>query len=303
MSVVVCTRNRITDLIKFLPTLAVQTRQPDELIIVDSSMQPIDQDALFLALFNQNYFPQTKLIYMHTQPGLTLQRNHGIAAASGDIIFFFDDDVTLSPNYLEIIGNRFAQNGAYAGGMGNVTNIKPYRFNLYRIFRLLFLLDRNQASGKFTLSGMPTHAYGNTAPQAVEVLGGCCMAFRNWALKKEKFDEELRFYGYMEDCDIAKRISTTYPLFYEPGAQMEHHESPLGRDRIRQNRAMFITNYSYLFFKNFYRHARWKIIFYAWTVTGLLLEGVLRMNKDVFFGYIHGLIYVIKTGGKLPYKP
>ena len=62
MSVVVCTRNRITDLIKFLPTLAVQTRQPDELIIVDSSMQPIDQDALFLALFNQNYFPQTELL-------------------------------------------------------------------------------------------------------------------------------------------------------------------------------------------------------------------------------------------------
>lgn len=302
-SVIICTRNRLADVLTFLPTLTAQTVPATELLIVDSGTEPLEKNSEFLALFNANHFPNTKLVYMHTAAGLTFQRNCGIAQATGDVIFFFDDDVTLENNYLEIMRDTFAQKPEYAGGMGSVTNLKDYSFNLYRLFRLLFLLDRNHASGKFTLSGMPTHSYGNIKAQDVQVLGGCCMAFTRWALEQEKFDEKLRFYGYMEDCDISKRLSKKYKLFYQPHAKLAHHESALNRDKLRVNRAMFIANYSYLFFKNFYHDARWKFPFYCWTVMGLLLEGILRLDKEVFLGYLLGLHHVVRTRAQSPYCP
>ncbi len=303
LSVIICTRNRLSDVLTFLPTLAQQSLAPTELIIIDSSTEKLEANNDFLALFNTVNFPKTKLMYLHTDPGLTYQRNQGIKKAQGDLIFFFDDDVTLEKNYLEIMHRHFEEHPHYAGGMGSVTNLKNYSFNLYRIFRLLFLLDRNHASGSFTLSGMPTHAYGNILTQDVQVLGGCCMAFRNWALQEELFDESLRFYGYMEDCDISKRLSDTYQLFYQPAARLAHHESPLNRDKLRHNRAMFIANYSYLFFKNFYPQARWKLLFYYWTILGLLLEGVLRLDTQVFFGYVLGLKHALRTRAASPYCP
>jgi GT2 family glycosyltransferase len=298
----------------FLPTLIAQTEPATELIFVDSSTEKLENIPAFQELFNTNNFPQTRLVYLHTQAGLTFQRNRGIEQATGDIIFFFDDDVTLESNYIKIMRETYEENLNFAGGMGTVTNLKPYSFNAYRIFRLLFLLDRNDASGNFTLSGMPTHTYGlgplvvslsNPCGQVrhTQVLGGCCMSYRRWALAQEKFDEKLRFYGYMEDCDISKRLSDNYPLFYQPAAKLAHHESPLNRDRLKHNRAMFIANYSYLFFKNFYPQARWKILFYYWTVLGLLVEGILRVDRQVFFGYLLGLKHVLRTRAKQPYCP
>lgn len=315
ISVILCTRNRKDDLMRCLQTLHTQTLPAHEIIIVDSSDMPIGpapfdtftnvntQGERGTARGEQSRIHTSGVIYLHTQPGLTYQRNRGIQAATGDIIFFFDDDVTLEPDYLKTMRNTFIKHPTYAGGMGAVTNIKPYHFNMYRIFRFLFLLDRNHDSGKFTLSGMPTHAYGNSQFQQIQVLGGCCMAFRTWALHEQKFDEQLRFYGYMEDCDISQRLSRKYPLFYQPAARLAHHESPVNRDKLFHNRAMFIANYSYLFFKNFYPHARWQALFYCWTVLGLLLEGVLRADRQVFFGYLHGLKHVYITRARLPYYP
>ncbi len=300
---IICTRNRLEDVLTFLPTLIAQTESVTELIFVDSSTEKLEDISVFQQLFNADKFPQTRLLYLHTQPGLTFQRNRGIEQATGDIIFFFDDDVTLENNYLETMRQAYEKNPDFAGGMGTVTNLKPYGFNLYRIFRLLFLLDRNHASGDFTLSGMPTHTYGNSNFSHVQVLGGCCMSFRSWALQEQKFDENLRFYGYMEDCDISKRLADNYTLFFQPAAKLAHHESPLNRDRLKHNRAMYIANYSYLFFKNFYPQAPWKILFYYWTICGLLLEGVLRVDKQVFFGYLRGLQHVLRTRAKQPYCP
>lgn len=300
-SVIICTRNRLQDVLTFLPTLTTQTEPATELIFVDSSTEPLETVPVFQELFNSQNFPETRLVYVHTQPGLTFQRNRGIQQATGDIVFFFDDDVTLEKDYLEVMRQTYERNSDFAGGMGTVTNLKPYSFNLYRLFRIIFLLDRNHASGNFTLSGMPTHTYGNSDFSCTQVLGGCCMSFRSWALEKQKFDEKLRFYGYMEDCDISKRLSDNFQLFYQPAARLAHHESPLNRDKLKNNRAMFIANYSYLFFKNFYPQARWKILFYYWTVLGLLLEGVLRLDRQVFLGYLLGLKHVIVTRAQQPY--
>jgi GT2 family glycosyltransferase len=288
-SVIICTRNRQTDLNNCLESIKCQNQQPNQLIIIDSSDNAVDQYDSFKNLFNQMQFPNTQLLYQHTTPGLTFQRNIGISLATKDIIYFFDDDTMLEPNYLFEMNAIFAQYPEYAGGMGTITNISVKQNNIYRWIRYFFLLQRDYASGRFTLSGFPTHAYGLTLFQKVEVLGGCCMAFRAQVLAKHKFDEQLTRYAYMEDCDISRRIAYEAPLFYNPKARLQHFASPLSRDAIIDNRAMFIKNYSYLFFKNFYPRNRLKIFAYSWSILGLFSEAILIRNKDYLKGYIQGM--------------
>lgn len=288
-SVIICTRNRINDLCNTLDSLSKQSCQPDQLVIVDSSDEPVKSNQLFTMCWDQETFPQTDLIYCVTKPGLTYQRNRGIEQATGEIIYFFDDDVLLEPDYLAVMQDTFYNNPAYAGGMGSITNMPQKDVGFWRVLKHIFLLHRDYSHGFFTASGMPTHAYGLKTFKNVCVLGGCCMAFRASVLKKHGFDENLSGYAYMEDCDISCRVSRDAPLFYNPAAQLKHLNSPLARDKIVDNRAMFIKNYRYLFFKNIYPHNRLKIVAHWWSILGLFLEALLQRNGRYLRGYIKGL--------------
>lgn len=287
-TVILCTRNRASDILTCLNSLLEQQQEPDELIVVDSSDVPLEKNEQFRQQFSKTSFPKTSLEYLHTKPGLTYQRNVGIDRATGDILYFFDDDVILDAAYLCEMNKTFQQHPEYAGGMGTISNVKKGSFR-YQSFRKLFLLPREHASGNFTWSGMPTHPYGTRTFKSVEVLGGCCMAFRRDAVKKHLFDERFSGYAYMEDADIGRRISYKYPLFFNPRARLEHLESPLARDRVVDNSAMFVYNYRYLFFKNFYKRNRLKIVAHWWSLVGLFLEGLLLKDWQRVRGYWRGL--------------
>lgn len=289
-SVVICTRNRLADVITCLESLALQTAMPQEIIVVDSSDRPLCEEKSFNMLFNADRFSSVRLIYQHTAPGLTYQRNMGVKLAHQDIIHFLDDDVILTSHYLASMRAVFEEYPEYAGGMGTITNIPvPARYNWHRLLRIIFLLQRDYASGNFTLSGMPTHAYGTKTLRTVQVLGGCCMAYRSWVFKRYLFDERLVRYGFMEDCDFSRRVSYDYPLFYNPAARLEHHPSVSNRDGIIDNRAMYIKNYHYLFYKNICPKNRFKVIAFWWSLLGLFVEAVLTRNIPYIRGYIKGL--------------
>ena len=287
-TVILCTRNRASDIITCLDSLSKQIEEPRELIIVDSSDQPLEKNLQFQKQFSKDQFPKTSLKYLHTNPGLTYQRNVGIVHATGELVYFFDDDVILDEAYLHEMNAVFQKHSEYAGGMGTISNVKKGS-SRYQLFRKLFLLPREEGSGNFTWSGMPTHPYGKNKFKRVEVLGGCCMAFRKEILQKHTFDEQFHGYAYMEDGDIARRISYEKPLFFNPKAQLQHLESPAARDRIVDNSAMFVYNYRYLFFKNFYKQNKLKIVAHWWSLLGLFVEGALLRDWQRVRGYWKGL--------------
>lgn len=289
-SVIICTRNRIADIVPCLESLIVQTVVPEEIIIVDSSDRSLQKYAEFKAVFSESRFTHTHLKYVHTAPGLTYQRNKGIALCTRDIVHFLDDDVILTSHYIASMRTIFEDNLSYAGGMGTIINIPvPARLNWHRMLRSIFLLQKDYASGNFTLSGMPTHAYGTEKLKKVQVLGGCCMAYRSWVFKEYQFDEQLKRYGFMEDCDFSRRVSYNYPLFYNPTARLAHNPSVSNRDGIIDNRAMYIKNYRYLFYKNVYPRNRLKILAFWWSIAGLFIEALLTRNLLYLRGYWQGL--------------
>ncbi len=293
ISVIICTRNRFDDFTKTLSSLIAQTRLPDELIVVDSS------DGKKLEVYLGSVDLPFPVRYFHTQPGLTLQRNHGIRECKNELLLFFDDDVDLDNNYLAEAEKVFINDtknaiGAVGGKIIEKTSLslrlKLEQFTFY-VLRLIFGVVGTR-NGKFYPSGMPSHPSKNQPSGYIECLSGCCMAFRRDVFEKAKFDEALAHYGLMEDVDISKQtLDAGYKIYYQTSATLIHNESPMNRLKVQQWAEMSVVNYDYLFRKNWARDA-WRWLFYYWALIGLFvanfhslkgLKGTFNGVKKVFF--------------------
>ncbi len=288
ISVIICTRNRFDDFIKTLPSLAAQTRPPDELIVVDSS-----EERKIEAYLGSLRLPFS-VRYFHTQPGLTRQRNRGIRESTGDLIFFFDDDVDLDVNYLAEVEKVFANDTKHeigaVGGKIVAQNARSIRHRLeYFVFRMLRFVFGvvGTHNGRFYPCGMPSHPHPNQPSGFIECLSGCCMAFRREVFEKVKFDEELAQYGLMEDADISKQtLDAGYKIYYQATASLIHNVSPMNRLSVQQWAEMSVVNYDYLFRKNWSKE-RWRWLPYYWAILGLVVVNL--HNRNALRGTFNGL--------------
>lgn len=290
ITVIICTRNRFDDFCETLDSLKNQKRLPDELVIVDSS----DSNALEEYL-NSVTLP-VLVKYIHSNPGLTLQRNIGVHGSSGDLICFFDDDTELNENYLANVESVFLRNepglGAVGGRLENLFGSQPITLR-FRIERLIFRLIRSvfglndYGNGRFRLSGMATFPHHLMEGRYIDCLSGGMMSFRREVFQKVQFDEGLPGYGLMEDWSISKSIiDAGYKTYYEPSASLIHKESPQNRFDYFSWAEMFIVNYDYLF-KKYWRRDWYRIPFYYWALLGFVIVNL--HNFDALRGTFSGL--------------
>ncbi|NNT71330.1 glycosyltransferase [Flavobacterium sp. IMCC34852] len=92
ISVIIPTRNRLESLNRVLLSIAKQTHVPKEIIIVDSSDNPLTLEQLAV---------QNRIQIIHSKPSVCLQRNIGIEQSTSDYVFLCDDDIELPEKYLE----------------------------------------------------------------------------------------------------------------------------------------------------------------------------------------------------------
>jgi GT2 family glycosyltransferase len=301
ISVIICTRDRFDDFCATFVSLTKQDRLPDELVVVDSSeIRKIEE---FLRLANVSF----EIKYIYSKPGLTLQRNLGIRSSTGNLIYFFDDDVDLDVSYLREVEKIFdedTQNKTGAVG-GKIKNLPEYRGSefqarfhglIFKIVRSIFGLG-DLGSGRYRLSGMPTFPHIHAKARQCETLTGCCMAFRREVFSQIEFDENLPGYGLMEDVDISKRlIDIGYYIYYEPAAVLVHKASPHNRLDYFRWGEMSVVNYDYLFRKSWSKeNYRW--LFYYWALLGLVVVNL--HNKKALLGTLSGLGKLIKRDIKV----
>lgn len=288
-SVIVCTRNRLPELLQFTHSLAQQSEPPDEYLIVDSSDTPINQSKGFTETMHASALPLT---YIRTTPGLTHQRNVGIKHCQGEIIYFFDDDIILAKDYLQIINQTMRNDPDCMGAMGDIANTnKPTFIGRFEFaLRGIFLLQRSFGDGKFRSSGLPRHPYGTHEAIDTEVLGGCLMAYRKVVFDEFSFDDSMTGYSYMEDVDFSRRVSYTYKLRFNPKARCEHRHTSPSKERLRERCRMFMVNHRYLFDKNFLSRGEGSRVAHYWSIAGILLLSILFNRLTATLGYIDGLI-------------
>jgi GT2 family glycosyltransferase len=297
ISIVIPTKDRPQDIIRCIGSILIQALLPDEIIIVDAS----DGQKLKSRI---GAFKSGKInfIYIHTRPGLTYQRNVGIATSSGDIIIFLDDDVILDKEYIQNIMKVFENDlKKNVGGVTGNNMFKkpqsPFRHLIGHCYRTAFLLSI-YSNGKFRLSGHPTFVHEKVKKVLpIECLAGCNMAFRREIFEEFQFDKNLHGYAYMEDCDIAYRVSQKYKNMYTPFAKLVHNVSPISRDKEYARMKMEIENHHYLFKKNFPQDLKYRFAFW-WSVAGLFVRQACDLimmregGREGLKGLIDGIINI-----------
>lgn len=289
-SLILCTKNRVDEVIRFTESLYNQIELPDKFIIVDSSDDPLNANKKFIGFFEKRE-KKIDSHYIYSKASLTKARNIGIKKATDDIIYFFDDDVILEQDFLQIMNKTFNDYPDYMGGMGTFIGMPKLSTTgrLINLFRRFFLLQHDYGNGKFQKSGFPRHPYGKNEFKEVEVIGGCVMCYRKEIFKEFMFDENLTGYSFMEDVDFSRRVSYKYKLFYNPDAKLEHRHGSGGRGNIRDRKKMYMVNHRYFFFKNFYSRNKLFIVFHWWSVLGLIIYSLIFESKEATKGYLDGL--------------
>lgn len=260
-SVVICTKNRQNEILKCIDSIVMQSVKPEEVIIIDASNNLGIEKIIADKLIKDK---DIEYKYLHTKSGLTYQRNRGVEIASGEIIMFLDDDVILENDYIKEIIRVFENDSEKKiGGIGgNITNTHLSKIRFERLIKKLFFLSDN-GDGFFKHSGSPTRPFRQKENLEVECLPGCMMSYRSDVFKNFSFDENMKMYCYMEDCDFSYRVSRKFKNYYVASAKAIHNSSsPKTKKEFAEKTRYLIVSHHYLFMKNFPKNYKNRLCHY-----------------------------------------
>lgn len=282
-SIIIPTFHRPKELTDCLTSILKQTVLPTEVIIIDDG----ELDAPPLA---QELSEQGIALSMHRKktPGLTESRNLGAQLATGDIVFYLDDDTVLFPDYVGEILKVYKEHPHIGGVGGIIANPKPMRLphHLRYLFDILFL-NRGLREGKVLPSGFCTD-YGTTwfpvqHTRAADFLDGGVSSFKRSILQKQNFTERYREFGLGEDKDYTIRVARAEGILICPHARLYHYESPKMRPNKRLWGKKFVLG-RYLFYRDHVQCCWWHPVCFAWAVTGYSIArgiiAILSRKKD-----------------------
>ena len=209
VSVVVCTHNGGKTLGECVRALERLDYPDFEVIVVDDGST--DNSSAIASELN------CRLIRTENQ-GLSSARNTGLAAATGQIVAYLDDDAYPDPHWLKYLAITFA-NTAHCGAGG--PNLVPPE-------------DNAVAQCVGNAPGGPLHVL--LTDTVAEHIPGCNMAFRRERLAAiGGFDPRFRIAG--DDVDICWRLQAKgWTIGYNPAAVVWHHRRGSIRAFLKQQK-------------------------------------------------------------------
>ncbi|HEY7862757.1 MAG TPA: glycosyltransferase family 2 protein, partial [Thermoanaerobaculia bacterium] len=232
-SLVVPTYRRPAEIVRLLEVVAALDEPPAEVVVVDGSPEADSESAV--RSWAQSRELPFQLGYVRTPPGLTFQRNVGIDASRGDLVFFLDDDCHPRPGYFREVrrlfqGDTEARVGAVAGSIENEMGL-PLDLR-WRLRRALRLLPGNLESGRW--DPIASSAPRSLVPlfsgaRETDILPGCAMTFRRIVLEAERFSGFFAGYAQGEDLEISMRVRRCWKVLWSGDARVVHDHAPGGR--------------------------------------------------------------------------
>jgi GT2 family glycosyltransferase len=291
-SVVICTLNRPVEIQRCASSIALQSRKPQQVIVVDAGdLGPAKQRVKEIC--DQ---AGIEFVYCQDQPSTTRQRNRGAMLAEGEILFFLDDDVELDPDYIAEIVDLYEldQSGKLGGASGVLIPGPSPSSSFWKVFAWLFMLaeTRRDVGTRLKPSHFPVHATGLTGPRYSEILPSTAVSYRAGVFKRYLFDVHLTGYVMAEDIDLSYRVSRAYKLVLTPDATFGHSKSPVSRNSPREHEKRRLLFTQYFFQKNL-GDSRWRHLARYWSLLGLGMRyfylGLRQRDMQRLLGLYDGL--------------
>jgi glycosyltransferase involved in cell wall biosynthesis len=229
ISAVVPTLNRRGLLKQMLESVAQQSMQPAEMIIVDAS--EADETKRLCETLDIPGL-STKIVYRKaTATGAAAQRSQAIAEATEETIWFLDDDVILEDDCLKHLWEALQSDTQLGGVNAMITNQRyfpPGRVSR-TVFRVLQGHHEESYAGKcigpaFNL--LPEDDEKLPACVPVEWLNTTCTLYRRAALPDPLFPAQFKGYSYLEDVALSLRVGQKWKLANARHARIFHDTQP-----------------------------------------------------------------------------
>ena len=217
-----------------------------EIIVVDNDS--IDQDKKTIQQFCADR-EHVKFIQNPTNCGFSCGNMRGVQEASGEFLFFINNDTKLLNDTAKILKNFLEKHNNVALATGTIVDENNKTASSYKLFpSLVKELFGNTAARK--LNRFPSNKTHLTSPTPVEVVSGSFMFFRREAFFSiEGFD--TNFFLYCEEEDISKRVwNHGFEVYFIPEAKIFHKGGGSAKQSYELTREYYIS-YTYLIKKHF----------------------------------------------------
>ena len=294
VTVVICTRDRPDELERCLASFSTQTRHPDQILVVDNASKD-DRTMMAANRAGVDYVREDR-------PGLDFARNTGAIAAKGDLVVYTDDDVVITPNWLERLIMAFDDDDVMA-----VTGlVLPAELET----EAQYIFEKDWSFGRGYMRIDFGEAFFNRHRKqgcpAWEVGAGANMAFRKQIFDEiGLFDERLDVgaAGCSGDSEYWYRIlAAGWRCRYEPSAVVFHYHRRTFEGLANQLQAYMRGHVTALFvqfertreYGNLRRAFVSLPVYYVHRCIRRLLHGSDFSNQFLFQeikGYLAGFLY------------
>lgn len=236
-----------------------------EVIVVDQSDKKEDP----------NEIKKLKIVYLeNSKVNTSIAKNVGLVKASDEIVFFFDDDVEITPKTIKAHLEEYKDKDVLgvAGRVINDDEPVPKETNVETG-------KTNKYLTSFTMN------FWSTKRQEVQFPYGCNMSFRRSVLEKlGGFDEKIPPPGF-EETDLGLRVTKIGRIIFSPKALVYHHRANSGGTRMDKDK----------WFKRYYwtygRLIRKHVSFPKWLISLAHLKfRILKEYPPAIYSFIKGFV-------------
>ncbi len=241
ISIILATHDRPECLMRAVRSIIVQTRLPDEIIIVNDGQEAVPDEIPALAL---GAGVKVKSI-RRTVASLPASRNCGAEVAESDIVQFLDDDAVLPENHLARLAEMYACDveSVVAGIGARVIEPSNKAFSRRLWLVVAAALGRVRWSPRRQACRY-THLPAGLRGKLVvpRLLGGGALSLRRSIALAHRFHEGFTGYALGEDMEFFFRVTRTEPMFLAPGLSIYHEPFSVGRPDMYARGRMQVSN-------------------------------------------------------------
>ena len=306
VTLIICTYARKYWVDNLLVSISEQSIVPTEIIIVDASPEKIDYsipNGLEIRIINSDKMQ------------LTYQKNLGLDKATGDIIFFLDDDLLLDENYIEETIKVFDEDadkktGAVSGYITNQWGISSGNPDLIlRIAKFLNIYDGDYSPGSVSPSGVFIELnwlQPFSGLKKVDFVPGGCTAFRKEVFDKYRPPLIINKYGG-EDKTFSRMIASNWKMCVCGDARLQHFSAPGGARQTHYSETNSTAKFNLFIQKEYGKlnHHTFRLRLYflfvairMYLISILMFLSLVRIRKSTKWflrasGYIGGILSTV----------